>query len=980
MTCVNKLILSGFKSFAKRTEIDFEQGFNVILGPNGSGKSNIIDALTFVLGRMNSKSIRAEKFAHIIYNGGKTKQPSNKAEVSIVFSNTKKEFPINAETVKISRIVNQKGLSTYKINDEKKSRTEVLELMSFAKIDPDGHNVILQGDIIKFVDMSPDNRRELIEEVAGISIYEDKKKKALRELEKVETKLKEADILLSERRARLKELRKDRDHALKYKDVETNLKRNKATQIHQQIKNFDDKKKGLNKEQEKINQEIQKYKQEIETLKNKVNEKKTTITNISTEIEQKGKTDEVQLNKTVEMLRVDLASNNNRISTIEQETERIKERNKQLKEEITKINQKIKELETQTKEKTEKKKIKDTELKQNNTEIENIRKKKGSENKDKKNQERETIKKEEEKQQQTKQITQEKQELIRNSDQKEFLLSNVVSSIEKIEELKKEHSNELKEIAKKKTEFKKILINLNKTLSEDSANSSKLTDAKNRLINISREVIELRNKALQASENATGNQSVKEILKNKNFKGVHGTVAQLGKVKDKFSIALEICAGPRMNSIITDNDATAAKCIKFLRERKLGSASFLPLNKIKTPTNDTRNYTNKRGVIGTASDLINFDSKYNSAFMHVFGNTIVVNNIEDARKIGIGTIRMVTLDGDLIEKSGAMVGGYRKRKGKGFSEQKLSEELTKKETYQEDLENLVTSLEKQKENLSEEIADLRNKKGEMEGEIIKAEKSLHLESSDIESSLEKKTEIEKEITYLEKELNKFNKKEEKLNTSLINLKNKKQDLKQKIGDLQNPRLIAEMNTFTQQRQTLVDEISNIDAELNKLQITINDVLTADNKRTQNILKQLDKDTKTFETEKTELLNKNKKNAKELTEKEAEAKKFKKQFSNLFDKRQKISEEIQKLEERIIRREEQINACDIKINNITLKNSDVMASLAGLNEEFKQYSDVKLLVSLTMEDLKLNIRKYQQSLNNLGNVNMKALEIYDEVER
>lgn len=981
MTCVNKLILSGFKSFAKRTEIDFEGGFNVVLGPNGSGKSNIIDALTFVLGRMSSKSLRAEKFSHLIYNGGKTKQPANKAEVSIVFDNKDKEFPIDSTTIKISRIVNQKGQSIYRINEEKKSRTEVLEIMSFAKIDPNGHNVILQGDIIKFVDMSPENRRELIEEVAGISIYEDKKKKALKELEKVGTKLKEADILLSERRARLKELRKDRDHALKYKDVEINLRRNKATQINLQIKNFDDKKKHLNKELEGINTEIEKFRIEIEGLKSKVEERKEQVKNISGEIDEKGKTDEIELNKTIEMLRVDLASNSNRISTIDQEIERIKERKEQLGEEILKIGEKTKDFEIQKKELLEKKAIKDSELKKINSEIEIIRKKSGSEDIDKLNFSIEEIEKEEEKLQiQHKNITQERQNLIRDNDQKEFLISNLVASIEKIESLKEEHSNELKEIAKKKTEYKKILVQLNKILSEDNVNSSKLSDSRNRLYSVSKEVIELRNKALQASESATGNQSVKEVLRNKNFGGVYGTVAQLGKVKDKFTVALETCAGPRMNSIVTDSDGTASKCIKFLRDKKLGSASFLPLNKLKSVSSDIKNYNNKKGALGMALDLINFESKYKSAFMHVFGTTLVVDNIDNARKIGVGTIRMVTLDGDLIEKSGAMMGGYRKRKGKGFSEEKLSTELAKKEEYESDLENLVSSFEKKKEKISEEIATLRNKKGEMEGEIIKAEKSLHLDSSDLDSSFEKKKTIEKEISLIGKSLLVVDKKEQNLNKSLNSLKDKKLNLKQKIGNLQNPRLIAEMNTFTQQRQIIVDEASTLNSEINKLEITINQVLNADTKRTQSILKQSDKDVKTFSLEKTELLNKNKKNSKQLKEKEAESKKFKKQFSALFDKKQKLSEEIQKFDEKIIRREEQINACDIKINNITLKNSDVMASLAGLNEEFKQYSDVKLLVSLSMDDIKLNIRKYQQSLSSLGNVNMKALEIYEEVER
>src|SRR3989344_9304162 len=134
-TKITKLIMDGFKSFGKRTELFFGDDFNVILGPNGSGKSNIIDSLCFVLGRSSSKSLRAEKSAHLIYNGGKTKQPAKTAEVSICFDNKSKVFPLPDTEIKISRIVRQDGLSRYKINGTTRTRQEVTELLSHAKVD-----------------------------------------------------------------------------------------------------------------------------------------------------------------------------------------------------------------------------------------------------------------------------------------------------------------------------------------------------------------------------------------------------------------------------------------------------------------------------------------------------------------------------------------------------------------------------------------------------------------------------------------------------------------------------------------------------------------------------------------------------------------------------------------------------------------------------------------------------------------------------
>src|SRR3989338_8730581 len=188
-TRINKMVMQGFKSFAKHTEILFGPKFKCVLGPNGAGKSNVLDALCFVLGKSSSRELRAEKSANLIYNGGKAKKAAKQGEVSIYFDNSSKIFPTEESEVKITRIVRENGQSIYKINDKVMTRQQIMGLLSLAKIDPDGYNIILQGDIVKFVEMRPEERRILIEDIAGISIYEEKKHKAMLELEKVEQHL-----------------------------------------------------------------------------------------------------------------------------------------------------------------------------------------------------------------------------------------------------------------------------------------------------------------------------------------------------------------------------------------------------------------------------------------------------------------------------------------------------------------------------------------------------------------------------------------------------------------------------------------------------------------------------------------------------------------------------------------------------------------------------------------------------------------------
>ena len=147
MTFIKKLEINGFKSFAQRTDIPFGQGINVVVGPNGSGKSNISDALCFVLGRISSKSMRAQKSKNLIFMGTKNKKPSKEASVELVFDNSSNTFNIQTPEISLKRIVRQKGGSIYKINNEVKTRGEVLELLAQSGIDPHGFNLILQGQI-----------------------------------------------------------------------------------------------------------------------------------------------------------------------------------------------------------------------------------------------------------------------------------------------------------------------------------------------------------------------------------------------------------------------------------------------------------------------------------------------------------------------------------------------------------------------------------------------------------------------------------------------------------------------------------------------------------------------------------------------------------------------------------------------------------------------------------------------------------------
>jgi len=299
--------MHGFKSFPRKTELPFTPGINVILGPNGSGKSNITDALCFVLGRLSIKSMRAAKASNLLFMGTKVASPSKEASVEIVFDNTNNIFGTNEEEISIKRIVRKNGQSIYKINNETKTRQEVLSILAQAGIDPNGFNIVLQGEIQNFVRMQSEERRRVIEEVAGISIYESRKEKSIKELEKTEEKLKEVSAILKERNSYLSNLEKEREAALKHKKLEEDVrkfkksiffsdltkKKKESEEINKEIEN-----KG--KESEKIKKVIISFETEIETLEEKISE-------INSKIQKQTGLEQEKLNREISNLRAELA-------------------------------------------------------------------------------------------------------------------------------------------------------------------------------------------------------------------------------------------------------------------------------------------------------------------------------------------------------------------------------------------------------------------------------------------------------------------------------------------------------------------------------------------------------------------------------------------------------------------------------------------------------------------------------------------------
>jgi len=559
-TSITKITMQGFKSFRRRVSVPFLPGFNVFCGPNGVGKSNILDAISFVMGGASTKSLRAGRLNELIYqgNGKFNAPPADIASVTLWLDNTQKIFPFETPEVAIKRKINKKGVSIFKINGRTTTREKILELLSAAQLNPEGYNIIMQGDVSQIIDMTPQERRGIIDEISGIAQFNEKKEKAQKNLEIVGEKLREVEIILTERLERLQELETDRNVALKFKDLKKKLETFEASLIY----------KRLQMEQVKFS---------------------TSEENI-----------------------------------------------KETEDEIKKLEDSIKFLEKE----------------------DSLKRKK-------------------------------KEGLIETI----FIRSKEPSIIEEIESVKS-----------------KVLRNRDK-IESDKREIDRINGMISKL------------QTLQERRPSLFKHGVKTILELKRS-GIHGTISSVVRIPKEYETAVEVAAGYRLQNIVVDDTKIATECIDFLKREKIGRATFLPLNRIRPRGLDReqKNLLKKPGVVGLLADLVKFDPKYSSAINYVFGDTILVENLGVARQIGIGRVRMVTLDGDLAEKSGAMIGGYYAKKvefsgGVGGdidqyekSKKDLGEEIVFLNIEIEQLEKKLSGLERSKETQSKGVLDLEKER------------------------------------------------------------------------------------------------------------------------------------------------------------------------------------------------------------------------------------------------------------------------------
>jgi chromosome segregation protein len=650
---ITHLEIDNFKSFGRKTRIPFLPGFTIISGPNGSGKSNIIDSILFVLALSTSRSLRAERLVDLInLNSGK-----KTAEVELTFS----------DGTVIKRRIKRSDNTYYNylyLNGRACRQGDLLEFLAQRGIVPHGYNVVMQGDINRIIEMSDLERRKIIDEIAGVAEFDQKKTLAFEELDRVRVKIQEQNAHLEELSVRLVQLEKQRVQALRYRSLQDRLKYltscRSAARLLAKKKDQENLREGITEEKKALAQ----IDSDILMAGHERDRRKEDIVGIDQEISAKTGSEYVVLISRIAEAKAAIDGFKRDI-----------ERHQKEKEENDK---RFGTMYGESKRQEERLGLKNVEIRDLGIDRTNLAMTVAAVKSEYERVEKEIERLTTEHEQDEVALKDLRNFLISKKDERSDLLRQQDILIERSRMRNAEEDRLLSRItllqrdllSRREDEEKgsQILVNIEGDKREYDRRIGLLDtdlytkrDAQDRLRKEIRDLkIEINRKEAQQQAQGRYGKAIEAVLA---MDGVYGTIASLARCRPEYSTALNVAAGGRLHFVVVKDDQIASDAIQFLKDQNLGRVTFLPLHKLRPK--QLPEPPHGSDIVGFATDLLDYDPRFDSAFRVVFAGTIVVDSLEHARR-RIGTYRMVTLDGSLLEKSGSMTGGSIRKESGGF--------------------------------------------------------------------------------------------------------------------------------------------------------------------------------------------------------------------------------------------------------------------------------------------------------------------------
>ena len=991
----------GFKSFADKTVVEFEQGVTAVVGPNGSGKSNISDAIRWVLGEQSAKSLRGGKMEDIIFAGTSTRKPLNFAEVTLVLDNSCGSLPIDYEEVSITRRVYRTGDSEYLINKQKVRLKDVVDLIMDTGIGHDSLSIISQDKVKAIVEARVEDRRVIIEEAAGVLKYKMRKKEATRKLESTSDNLSRVQDVIFELEDQVEPLRKQSEQAEKYMVLKQECSDSEISVLAYDIKTLNDQMERSKKERKDV---------EFEHVS--INAKIANDERRRDTLKQNQQAQERQL----EQLQADLVETSEWIQKLQGQRDVLKERHKNASSNKEELAEQQAQLESRLETSQVELKTAEEAMTKTKTLLET-------------------------KQSQLQKVSEEYQHLEENLKiQLDTTRDAYFEDVNRLASVKNQYIAINQQIKRTETTLERINEDEEKALLDRDAlvqeqetfkaqygkfetslkekrdlyqqlykeHQQRLKQAEmetNRHRHLTHQLDKMNNR-LQWLEDAQKdfsgfNEGVKKILKAREqgqVSGIEGAVAELVTVPKELELAMDVVLGPVMQQIVTTNDDSAKKAIDFLKKHHAGRATFLPLNVIKSrllPMDVQNRIQGNQDVVGVASQLVGYDQRYRQIVENILGNIIVTKDLNVAKNLAKQLnyrYRIVTLEGDVINAGGAMTGGAVKRQGSSLLRQK----------------NEIEDCQRQIQQLTDELEQSKVLQEEWAQTVKQSEKELQKVQLAGERLKEKMSEVNQQKLAFEYREKSQNEREQLLRIERREHEAELKQLVEKNNQLAEDRLVLEqrieeakatIETLEEQLEQQEELKSQLLQQMTELKVDVAKLETALHNECATF-ERLKGETEQVRTRLKELLDKIAESEQALLGNDDEVVQLEANLAEKKEKREgiieqiqdqrvtltKVSQELETLEREVReshkvqqKMAESLNQLDVSIGKVDVE-MDIM--IKKLEEEYQMtfdHANENYPLKGSIEEIKSRIRSIKGQIAALGEINVGAIQEYQRVK-
>ena len=998
---LTELVLDGFKSFADRTTIHFNDGITGIVGPNGSGKSNITEAIRWVMGESSAKSLRGTNMKDVIFAGSQYRKPLNKAEVTLIFDNRKRELAFDTDEVSITRNILRSGDSEFLINGQQVRMRDVRTLFLDSGISQNSLAIISQGRVDQILNSRPEQRRVIFEEAAGVLHFKQQKEAAQGQLKKTQDNLIRINDLVKELEGRLEPLHEQSSLAKEYKFQKAGLDKELKSLLAFEIEDINKQKETIQKSADKNKILLSKLDAEVKESQNAVSEKRAEYQKIRDErekvqnellklsqqlsdlnanlqmAEQSRQFDDatkIEYKNQVETLKKSLVQLNAHLESLQKDQASLKKQQAVLQEKRDKLTGELSENPEELNKKLEDCRNDYIQLLQDQAAVNN-------------------------------QVINLNTELKRSKADTTYQSNDVGKQLSEAKaELEKLRAEGKDLTAKRKDK--------NAAFAEASDQSNDLNDQIRRLqqtVNDERnklEKIEARHEALiNIQKRHEGYYyGVRNVLNHLNdFPGVIGAVGELLTFPAELEAAMTTALGGGVQDLITDSRNSAKNAINQLKRSRAGRATFLPLDGLRQytiPQSTVTTLKSFNGFKGIASELVESKTDHNitAAINYLLGSVVIVDTIENAMAISqrIGRYRIVTLDGDVVSPGGSMTGGQKNLRNN--SPLQTATEINQ-------LEKQISSLTRSFKEDQAQLKDLVDQSVKVENKLQKLHDSLQEINQTINEAAISFQNQEKEVKRLQDANTLYESRVKQRNDHIVELQkqiaeaNDKQALLSKQGEekkSQMNELQLRIKNFNNLSQRVQSELSKLDPQIavfaNKLEN-----LAVQEKDKRNQIDNNKKQAADLKGKLTDLNQNGELSVKKNTDLKKQKEKIKQKNEQLQNKLNELSSQLGQFDAQInqldqvasrnydLRKDAAIEQEDYSVK-IAKFNSLIDQRLETLRDDYALTFEAAIAQAEgqndqeTREKLAKSVKLHRMSLEDIGPVNLDSIQEYEDVKK